>query len=250
MKKRKGDGLIKSHVSLVIVPIDDITNQVIEENRIKPWIEWEKAAMWKPGFYLFLNVTQTEFILHLESRHYQGQDISIFLEKGKTQIMKVRMVPSEQYPNKNAFVEISGTGKKGEIVSIYSMETLQSYKLLKEYQPGENLGIYNSDILDLSGKKIWMREREKEWFIRLGEESEKEEREYLVEGILEPVKRSEAVIYLIYETKVREDGSFYLLFPKGKQEEILAVLGYRGYEQEIHLKSEKLNQFHLEIQER
>lgn len=233
---------MKRHVSLVVIPIDDLTSQVIKENYIRPSIQWEKPPIWKQGFYVFVNVGEKEVNLHIESQLYQSQNLHISLEEGN--VKKIRLVPSELYGNIGDCLIIRGTGTPGETVGVYSEHSSQHFKLLRDYHKGEQLGIFNCSELDLSGRKLFIKGREKNWTVTLGELSEEQDSQYQVKEIdmqqeSERIRKVEATVYLYYETKVRENGTFYLLMPKGKESEFPAKLCYQGEEREMIIENEE-----------
>ena len=236
---------MKRHVSLVLIPIDDYTNQVINGNYLKPWIEWENEAIWKQGFYIFMDMKQEEVILHVESQLYQSQTIALKLNVKETRIIKLRLVPSEKYAKGNACIAISGKAKEGSKILFYSDEIRQSYKLLKDYEPGNPIGIFHPEAMDLSGKKIWIKGRDKSYPATLGERLEEEENCYEIEALSEKIRKVEADIFLAYEATVRENGTFYLLFPAGKEKEFHGIMKYGETSQQILLKAEEDNFFDL-----
>lgn len=241
---------MKRHVSLVVVPIDDVTSQVISGNYIRPFIDWEKEAIWKPGYYVFMDVGQKEPMIQIESRLYQSQNVLVSLDEEKTKIVKVHMAPSELYRKAVSYQIVRGTGRPGETVGVYSEYCIQHFKLLKDFHRGEQIGIYNSTGLELSGRKLWIKGREKNWFLRLGELSEEADGWYEVRQMdleeKESIRKVEATVFLVYETTIREDGSFYLLIPRGEEKEYQAVICYQEKETKISFLAEEENDIELE----
>ncbi|SET16420.1 hypothetical protein [[Clostridium] polysaccharolyticum] len=233
---------MKSRVSLVMIPIDSVTNQVITGNYIRPWIQWERDAMWKQGAYVFADMKQSEAVLHLESKLYQNQDIPIKIDLDRVNYMKILFGPSRLYQKPESYITVRGTGTKGETVSIYSEMCSQSFRLLQDYKKGGLFGIHNAGRLDFSGRKFYLKGREKNGFITLGEQSEEDEKQYQVKHIsdeaLESIRKFDGAIYLVYETKILEDGSFFMYLPKGNEEPYHAKLIYMGEEKNIVLQQD------------
>lgn len=240
---------MKRHVSLVLLPIDDYTNEVIKGNYIKPWIEWEHAPIWKQGFYIFTDMKQEKVLLHVDSQLYQNQTISISLDTSSARVIKLRLVPSEKYAMGNNSVVIRGIGEVGQKAAFYSEEIRQCYKLLKDYEPGTKISIFHPNGLDLSGKTVWLKGREKRYLATLGEQQEDEENCYEITRVPEKLRKAETDIYLVYETVVREDGTFYLLFPQSKEIEFHGIMEYQKISQPIVLRAGEENFFLLSQQE-
>lgn len=240
---------MKRHVALVIVPIDDFTNQVITENYLEFSIPYEKAPVWKPGFYVFSDIKQKEIIISIKSKLYQSQECSLTLEPANTIIMKVRMVPGEKYAYSKEGISVQGRGETGKVVRIYSTQFRKSYKLSADYIQNKRVSIAHPAEIDFTGKILGMKTREEEWFIQLGTLSE-EENQYEITFLSqqEPnrtLRKMEVNLYPVYETKCREDGTFYLLLPKGEGEKLHAKLNYEGKEREIVLDTTKQNTINL-----
>lgn len=240
---------MKRHVALVIVPIDDFTNQVITGNYLEFCIPYEKAPVWKPGFYVFSDVKQKELTISIKSKLYQSQELFLALDPTDTAIVKVRMVPSEKYAYQDGGVAIQGRGKAGETVKVYSDEILKSYKLLADYTLDKRLSVSHPTEVDFTGKILWMKSREEEWFIQIGTLSE-EENKYEITFLSEHepdrnLRKMEVNLYPVYEAKCRADGTFYMIFPKGESDELHAKLNYEGKEQDITLYRTKQNTINL-----
>jgi len=235
---------MKRHVSLVLIPLDDYTRQVITGNYIKPWVECENEPLWKPGYYIFMDMKQKKFMLHVESHLYQEQTLCVMLEEGKTKVLKLKLVPSEKYAVRKDAVVVCGIAQPGKYLDIYSDEIKQRYKLLKDYKSGEKIGIYHPKEKDLSGKRIWIKGRKESFRTVLGEQSD-EENYYEIDGPSTKLRKVETDIFLGYNTIVRENGTFYLLFPVGKEAVFQAVLLYEEKKIEVTLQSKKMNYFDL-----
>ena len=237
---------MKYHVSLVIVPIDDFTNRVITKNELKFSAKGEKPAIWKQGFYIFLDLQQTEITLQVESKCYQKQEIHMSIEGRETKILKLRMIPNERYRTNGSCTVVTGRGIPEEVVTFYSDELGQSFRLSKEYRRESFLEIYHAAGLDFTGKMVWIKGREQDWFVTLGELSEEVDNQYEIAPLQDDIRKLEASLYLVHETKCSADGSFYLLLPNGKSEEFRGRFVCGEKELDILLHNNKINQIEFE----
>lgn len=243
---------MKRNVSLVLVPIDDLTSKVITKNHITPWIEWEKPPIWKQGVYVFTDIRQTEFTVHIESGRYQAMAYPVTLELGHMKEIKIRLTPSCLLPENGLAATIRGTGTPGETVSFYSESRNQGYRLARDYKPGELMLLYHGETLDFSGKKAVLRDKNKEVFLQMGAKSEENGMEYPISILeLEDISRDkktemqefrkvESILSLVYETTVLKDGTFMLYVPMVPNDSCPVKLYYKGKFQEVMLKQDNL----------
>lgn len=231
----------KRQVSLVIIPVDEITNQVITENTIKPWIEYEREPVWKPGFYVYTDLKQEQFTLHIASKQYIEQNIPLQCVSGKTVIQRIRLMPSMRYPFPDNFTVIRGTGKPGELIGAVHEDSVQQYRLQKDYEPEGLLQILHSEWLDFTGKKVLIQTASERILATLGECQEDPEFAYPIysdQGQLsKKLRRQETRIFPVFETRVCEDGTFFLPVPYGKMPESSITLWYQGREWKTGIKN-------------
>lgn len=228
-------------MSLVLIPVDEITNQVITKNTIKPSIEYEREPVWKPGFYVFTDLRQEQFTLHIQSKLYMEQHIPLQCLSGKTVIQRIRLMPSARYSFPDNFTAIRGIGKPGALIRAVNEDGVQQYRLQRDYEPEGLLQILHSDWLDFSGKRVLIQTASEKILATLGECQEDHEFAYPVyteQGQLnQKLRRQETRIFPVFETRVCEDGRFYLPVPYGKIPEASITLWYQGREWKTEIKN-------------
>lgn len=222
-------------VSLILILIDDLTGRRILQSFVKPWIDWEKAPVWKKGYYIFTDLKQSQCLLHLESRQYVSEVYPVSLLQKQVKEMKIRMKPSDQYPYTEDVVVVRGTGTPGERVSMSSQENRFLYRLSRNYKQGETIQVSHGEQFDFSGKKAVLQNRNTFAFIQMGNLSEEKGMVYPVhilskgkmekESKLLEFQKINTTVSFLYETTIRDDGTFRLVMP-GKRNSICPVMLY------------------------
>lgn len=209
---------IKVGVSLVVAAIDDFNNKPIKGNRIRVWIEGEKPPIQKEeGYYVFVNLQRTDFILNIEGGLYHKQEIHVestklFQYAGK--ILKVRMIPNRSYPIPQNTTCIEGKAEKNSMILAYSETYAEPYKLLYPYKTGEtDIHIFHPEEVDIEGKMMLIKNKDETQveFFKVEENRDKEKSIY---GLATPLdydyKKIGTVIYPVYTIETDKNGEFYL----------------------------------------
>ena len=137
-------------------------------------------------------------------------------------------------PIPEKFTILRGTGKPGEIIRAVNEQGVQQFRLQKDYVPDGLLSIAHSEWLDFSGKKVMIKTGSENIMATLGECQEAQEFSYPVtiddKKLDKKLTRRETSIIPVFETRVCEDGSFYLPVPFGEMQESTISLWYQGKE--------------------
>jgi hypothetical protein len=202
----------------VVAAIDDFNNKPISRNQLHVWIEGEKPAIQKEeGYYVFVNLRRTEFVLNIEGGLYHRKEISIDstkLSQYKGKVLKVRMFPNRSYPIPQNTTCIEGKAEKNSVVLAYSETYANPYKLLYSYQSGETqISIFHPEEADIEGKTMLIKNKE-ETQAEFFKAEEKQEDEKAVYSLGEPLshayKKIGTVIYPVYTMETDSNGEFYL----------------------------------------
>ncbi len=208
---------VRMEVSLVVAAIDDFSNKAISGNGLHVWIEGEKPAIKKEeGYYIFVNLQRTEFILNVEGGIYYKQQLHIDNEKlfhYSRKILKVRMIPNRSYPIPQNTTCIEGVTRKNSVILAYSEEHVNPYKLLYPYEGEENIHIFHPEDVDIEGKLLLIKNKDETQmeFFQVEEKTEEEKKTYRLPSTLKGTyKKVGTVIYPVYTVEADKNGEFYL----------------------------------------
>ncbi len=241
---------MKWKLSLVIVPVDDYTNKVLTEDKLRISLKMKtdligtrtKTAMWKQGFYVFFDVKEQDVIIQIESKFYQSQVLHLTLDPNAVLKQTIRLVPNELYGNLEDYTILIGKGHPGEQVKFYCNQLTEKFRLARDYQNENTLELTHHYSFDFSGKEIWIKGREQEWFTTLGTRLEDSDSEYRITPLNSNIRRVEAIIYPVYQTKCKEDGTFILFLPEGEKETFQGRFVCGEKENVIEIMNHKINQ--------
>lgn len=203
----------KRTVSLVILPIDDFTEQVIADSKIRVYTEQGKhlSICKEDGYRVFCDLRGNTVRICAEGPLYQKQAAEFPVGDAST-VFKLRMLPNANYPIPRGATCIRGRMKPGSRIRLFFPEQKKIYKLLYDYVPNEqecSLSLFMPELVHLEGKSLYIqsRDEEGEFFRVTGQMDEKIQ----IDGVLKKgYKKIGTTIYPVYEAETGEDGSFYL----------------------------------------
>ena len=204
---------LKKTVSLVILPIDDFTDQIITDAKLRMYIqESQKPSIRKAdGYHVFCDLDGEEVHICMEGPLYQKQILRLPLD-GETQIFQVRLLPGATYPIPAGSTCLRGTLKPGSRFLLFFPEQKRSFKLLYDYDPqnrNRELSLFQPARSCLDGKLLCIRNKgEQMEFFRV--EMQKGEVCRLEEPLSGIYKKIGTSVYPVYEAFAKEDGSLYL----------------------------------------
>lgn len=243
-------------VSLVVIAIDDFNNKPISGNRLRVWIDGEKAAIQKQeGYYVFVNLKKKELVLHIEGEIYNKREILLDenkLKEYKQEALKVRMIPNRRYPITSDTTCIEGIAKPYSKIKIYSEEYTTPYKLLYTYEKGSReISIYHPNDINIEGKILLIKNKDDTQyeFVEIEGKKEGEQTLYHIQYPLSNTyKKIGTVLYPVYTVETDEKGEFY--FPvsglyTAKTSFVFILQGKEKKNKVVELTAGKVNKIYL-----
>lgn len=249
---------LKRGVSLVILPIDDFTEQVIKGSNLRVYTEQGKrlSICKEDGYRIFCDLKESFVKICAEGPLYQKQTVT-FPVSGASVVFKLRMLPNTSYPIAQGVTCIRGFLKSGSKIRLFFPEQKKKYKLLYDYiveEQKNSLSLFFPDSVCLEGKSLYIqnREGEGEFFKVTGQMEEQVQ----IDRILQKTyKKIGTTIYPVYEAFAEADGRFYLPI-RGLTEgentcicNILQADGQKEWEKKILIKAGKENDITKEVYE-
>ncbi len=205
---------LKRKVSLVLLPIDDFTDRIILGSQIRMYtLEGNRPAIRKSdGYHVFCDLEGQEAGICIEGPLYQRQTLTLPVNGETVDVYQVRMVPGPGYPIPRGATIVKGRLPGGSVIRLFFQEQKKSCKLLYDYDPGEQgrrLSLFQPFEMHLEGKTLCIggKGKDREFFRVSAQEGETCLLEHPLSRAYRKIGTS---IYPVYETAVREDGSFYL----------------------------------------
>lgn len=205
---------LKRKVSLALLPVDDLTGQIITGSMVRVYIKEENIpAIRKPdGYHVFCDLPGSEAEICLEGPLYQKQMLRLPIGQGEPKVYQVRMLPGIAYPLPPGTTVVSGVLPKGSVLRLFFTGKKRGCKLLCDYDPGmrgEELSLFRPNKMNLEGKILCIRDKEKDHeFIKVLEQ--KGDACILEHPLSKVYQKSDADVYPVYEAAAGEDESFYL----------------------------------------
>lgn len=202
-------------VSLVVMLIDDMTDQVITD-AARVWIEGEPAPIRKSdGYYVFTNPGKRKVLLRVQHGMYEPKVLETELPgNGETYVLrKVRLTPGRCYRLPAGTTCVEGRANPYDRIVLFSREDGGGMKLLYAYDEKNprTISIYHPADMQLDGKLMRIEGKEYaegESFRVVGCEGEGS---YTLEKPLShSYKKIGTTIYPMYEAKADAQGRFFL----------------------------------------
>ncbi len=204
---------LKRTVSLVLLPVDDFTGQVITGSQLRMYTEeGGKPSIRKTdGYHVFCDLSGTSVRICIEGPLYQKQTVELPIDK-KLTVHQVWMLPNSSYPIPSGATCIRGKLHPGSRFWLYFPEAKKNYKLLYDYEPekhAKSLELFCPDQVHLEGKTLCIRSQKDEGeFFRVT--GQKDEVCQLEEPLKKSYKKIGTSVYPVYEVYAGADGDFYL----------------------------------------
>ena len=203
---------LKRMVSLVILPIDDFTEKVITDAKLRVYTEQGKrlAICKEDGYRIFCDLKESKVKICAEGPLYQKQTVE-FLVSGASVVFKLRMIPNSGYPIQRGVTSIRGFLKPKSKIQLFFPELKKKYKLLYDYAIEEqkrSLSLFFSEAVSLEGKLLYIQNKEEGEFFRVTGQTD--ENVQIDRVLQKSYKKIGTTIYPVYEVFAEEDGSFYL----------------------------------------
>ena len=204
-------------VKLVIIPIDDYTNEYITASNLKLTVNGKRADIMKQsGIHIFKNILE-ENILEIPKGNYQEITETIFIHKVLNRVLYIRLLPSMNYKQSGSRTVIQGQCNPRDKIVMRFMNQQQPYRIISIHQEPLMIHIYhNSDSL-LEGKTFLIEEDDKKESIHLVQRAPKgqDKKElYFCSGPLQyqydPYK---CTLKREYYITANEKGEFYFMVP-------------------------------------
>lgn len=148
---------IHRKVSLVVIGIDDFTNQIVRDAFLQVRIPGQPHPVRKTaGYYVFLDCPRESISVQLSSPFFYDAEITADLQEQREQplVVRVRLYPNRQYPFPRGIFLLEGKAAPQSMIQVVG-GCLPSVKLMADYQKEENgnrLQLFQSDSLCLDGK--------------------------------------------------------------------------------------------------
>lgn len=208
---------MRNVVSIVLVPIDDFTDEVIIDKAVD--IKIEGNSMKRPikkqeGFFVFTNINEKNIAITIKSYYYNSAKLEVDIEKLNklNPVVKVRLKPNSKYKFPKGITCINGKTEPNTSIKIIYRCKNNLFMLFEDnVREDSKLKIYNPLNIDLEGKSFLIGEKskkEKEEFniIEFNEESSM----YLLDQQLKKSYKKEVCeILKIDHIDVFEDGKFF-----------------------------------------
>ena len=205
---------LKKKVSLVVLPIDDLTGRIITGSQLRVYLKDENIpSIRKPdGFHVFCDLVGSEVEICMEGPLYQKQTLKLPVGEGEPDIIQVRMLPGTGYPLPQGSTIVSGVLAPGSSIRLFFPRQKRSCKLLYDYDPemqGVELSIFQPYEMSLEGRVMCIcgKEKDREFF-RISDQ--KGNVCILEHPLSKPYQKTDTGVYPVFEAAAGEDGSFYL----------------------------------------
>lgn len=173
------------------------------------------------GHILFLDVTEPEIEIEVESPVYQSRKICLKPDQG-AELEDVLMYPSPAYPRRAGYTAVRGKARPGSILRFHIEDEKGVCRLFGGYKKGEEqISFY---IKNRRVGALWYIRKKKETsgiYFALKNIVEDSEVYHLREPLDQDYQIKDTVIYPAQETIADENGEFYILFQDLPQEKCL-----------------------------
>lgn len=173
------------------------------------------------GHVLFLNVSEPEIAIEVESPVYQSRKICLKSDQG-AELEDVLMYPSAAYPRRAGYTAVRGKAEPGSILQFHMEDEKSVCRLFGNYKKGqEQISFYIKSGIVGAFWYIRRKEDTSGVYFSLKNIAEGSEIYSLKEPLVQNYAIKDTVIYPAQETIADEKGDFYVLFRELPQEECL-----------------------------
>lgn len=178
------------------------------------------------GYVLFLDVTEPEIEVEVESPIYQSRKICLKADQG-AELEDVLMYPSPAYPRRAGYTAVRGKARPGSILRFHIEDEKNVCRLVSDYKKGEEqISFYIKNRIAGALWHIRKKTAKSGIYFALKNMAEDSEAYYLREPLEQDYQIKDTVIYPAQETVADENGEFYILFQELPQEKCLLYYSY------------------------
>ena len=227
--------------SLTLLLIDDYTGKPVDGRDVALRVPGQPSPLEKGnGYYVFVNLTQTDIRILCESRIYAPQEKMVQSgTDGDEAVCVMRLMPGPGYPAPKKATGLLGRAEPGTDFFIWKREG-EGYRPSQDFdgsesEPGDKISIYNPEGKRLEEKGCYIlntESGEREFFRITGEEGGYYSIDRRLQG---KYRRAAARILPVYEVRADDRGEVFALFAGENKSKFDVVCQEKGDEKEKHV---------------
>lgn len=204
-------------VRLVIIPIDDYTNEIITTPRLDITINGKRAEIIKQdGIHIFTNILD-ENVLKIPKGIYQERSESFLIHEVLNGVLYIRLLPSMEYKQSGSRTVIKGKINPKNMLSIRFINRWQPYRIISIHKEPPMVHIYHSSDFFLEGKSFLIEEEDKKETIHIVQRapkgSDKKELYFCSKSLQYQYIPHKCILKREYCITANEKGEFYFMVP-------------------------------------
>lgn len=205
---------IRIKISLIVLLIDDFTNEIILSKHVSVRIEGEQPPIIKNGgYYIFTNLLNQQYTVEMSAFNYQTQIINVNLENFDQEIpiIKVRLIPNKNYVFPENTTSIYGIAAPEQAINIICRKNQKPIRILYDYKKknGKSIFIFNPFRLNLDSKSFYIEDDQHHEIFTTDKELEKDE--YILKDELKyEYMKANTKVYFIFQTIGDSEGNYLL----------------------------------------
>lgn len=217
---------IKIQLSKAVLLRDALTGEPVSSGVRIHSLSGGRIEKKSGGHILFLNVTEPEIEIEVESPVYQSRRICLKPDQG-AELEDILMYPSQAYPRRAGYTAVRGKARPGSILRFHIEDEKGVCRLFSGYKKGqEQISFYTKNRIVSA---LWYIRNKKETsgiYFALKNIAGDSEVYDLKESLDQDYPIKDTVIYPAQETITDENGEFYMLFQELPQEKCLLYYSY------------------------
>ena len=211
----------KIQLSKAVLLRDALTGEPVSSGILIHSLSGGRIEKKSGGHILFLDVTEPEIAIEVESPVYQSRKICLKPDQG-AELEDVLMYPSPAYPRRAGYTAVRGKASPGSILRFHIEDEKGVCRLFGGYKKGqEQISFY---IKNGIAGALWYIRKKKETsgvYFSLKNIAEDSEVYSLREPLAQDYQIKDTVIYPAQETVADENGAFYILFRELPQDKCM-----------------------------
>lgn len=208
---------MKKKVSLVLVPIDDFTDEIITKEKVNIEVmnEYIKPIRKSDGFIILTDLSKDNVDIKISSYFYNDVKMNINISKINklNPVIKIRLKPGKYYRFNKSITCLSGTAINNSKLMVIVNNKENVFRLLEDNEKNKDvIKIYNPLKLDIEGQSFIIRKKgsrvhEKFSVIRYDELNES----VIMDNLLnKSYKKESCEIIKVDCIDINDDGSFFV----------------------------------------
>lgn len=203
-------------VSLVVIPIDDFTDEIITKERVALKVNGMNRDIIKKqeGFLIITNLEETIIKLSVSAYSFIPVELEVNLAEidRLEPILRVSLKPNEKYNFSSEVTCIKGETVPETEILIINVNKENTFRLLEDINvTSKNIKIYNPLNINLERRKIVFKEDTEEYEYNEILEFDTQEKRYLLkQDILKEHKKDNTKVIKGELVKADEKGSFFI----------------------------------------